>query len=82
MNVHGEPDVIASCPFGNDGLGIFVAIEVKRPGFKPEPIQEARMERWRRAGAIAFWTDTGVDVISRIVNQIQQRTMETFLPSS
>lgn len=47
----GVPDIIACIK------GRFVAIEVKQPGKKPEPIQEMFLESINKKGGIAFWTD-------------------------
>lgn len=47
----GVPDIIACIK------GRFVAIEVKRPGKKPEPIQEAFLESINKKGGLAFWSD-------------------------
>ena len=48
----GVPDIIACIK------GRFVAIEVKRTGKKPEPIQEAFLESINKKGGIAFWSDS------------------------
>lgn len=47
----GIPDIIACIK------GRFVAIEVKRPGEKPTPIQEAFLESIAKKGGVAFWSD-------------------------
>jgi Holliday junction resolvase len=47
----GQPDLIA-CLGGH-----FIAIECKQPGNKPTPQQLLRLAEWRRAGAVAFWSD-------------------------
>lgn len=79
-NLHGEPDILACCPFGSYGEGLFVAIEVKVPGEEPPPIQIAKLERWKRSGAIAFWTDSSESIVDRIMNGLQQRNITNFLP--
>lgn len=81
-NLHGQPDIFASCPFGDHGEGIAVLIEVKRPGEKPEPIQIATMDRWRKAGAIVFWADRAGATVDRIMNELQQRKVGEFLPTT
>lgn len=43
-----------------------MAIEVKVPGETPTDIQFAKLARWGRAGAIAFWVDTHEGVIDTI----------------
>jgi Holliday junction resolvase len=47
----GVPDIIACIN------GKFVAIEVKRPGQKPKPIQEVFLNTINKCGGIAFWAD-------------------------
>ena len=47
----GVPDIIACIK------GRFVAIEVKRPGQKPKPIQVAFLDAINKKGGIAFWSD-------------------------
>lgn len=47
----GVPDIIACIK------GRFVAIEVKRPGQKPKPIQVAFLEAINKKGGLAFWSD-------------------------
>ena len=47
----GVPDIIACIK------GRFVAIEVKRPGQKPKPIQEAFLDSINKKGGLAFWSD-------------------------
>jgi hypothetical protein len=79
-NLHGEPDIFACCPFGEHGEGIFIAIEVKRPGNSPDPIQHAKLSRWTRSGAVAFWTDRAEAIVDRIMNELQQRKVSEFLP--
>ena len=47
----GVPDIIACIK------GRFVAIEVKKPGQKPKPIQVAFLEAINKKGGLAFWSD-------------------------
>lgn len=47
----GVPDIIACIK------GKFVAIEVKRPGQKPKPIQVAFLDSINKKGGLAFWSD-------------------------
>ncbi len=42
----GTPDLLCV----SHGLAFF--LEVKQPGEKPRPIQQHRLDEWRRAGAI------------------------------
>ena len=58
----GVPDIIACIK------GRFVAIEVKRPGKKPEPIQEAFLESITKKGGLAFWSDN-LDKVKSIVKE-------------
>lgn len=37
--------------------GLYVSIELKIPGEKPEPLQDVNIRRVKNAGGIAFWTD-------------------------
>lgn len=41
-------------------------VEAKRPGEKPTPIQEARMDEIRAHGGIAFWCDSLEDFIEKL----------------
>lgn len=52
----GEPD-ITGCKDGKH-----FEIEVKRPGEVPTAIQEKRLLEWDDAGALAFWTDSLLEV--------------------
>lgn len=45
----GTPDVLACV------RGRMVAVEIKRPGERPEPAQVAQLRRWQNAGALAGW---------------------------
>lgn len=56
----GVPDIIA-CVNGR-----FVAIEVKRPGQKPKPIQYAFIDAINKAGGFAFWTDNLEEVKTKL----------------
>lgn len=58
----GVPDIIACIK------GRFVAIEVKRPGKKPEPIQEAFLESITKKGGLAFWADN-LDKVKSIIKE-------------
>lgn len=46
--------------------GRFVAIEVKRPGCKPTPLQSAFLESIRRTGGIAFVAFSVDDVVREL----------------
>jgi len=59
----GVPDIIACIK------GRFVAIEVKRPGQKPMPIQEAFLASIAKKGGLAFWTDNLKKVKDIIKNE-------------
>lgn len=47
----GVPDILACIK------GRFVAIEVKRPGEKPKPHQEAFIDAINKKDGLAFWSD-------------------------
>jgi len=55
----GVPDIVACLN------GAFIAIEVKREGKKPTPLQERRMDEIRKARGIALW-GTAEKVISEL----------------
>ena len=52
----GVPDIIACI------RGRFVAIEVKKTGQKPKPIQYAFIDAINGCGGLAFWADNLEDV--------------------
>lgn len=56
----GEPDLIGSYQ------GFAFAIECKTEGNSPTRLQVARLTEWRRAGAIAFWTDFPADALKQV----------------
>lgn len=48
----GFPDLIGCC------WGLFVAIEVKRPGERPTPLQASELRSWRLSGGqFVVWAD-------------------------
>lgn len=51
MGQSGVPDIV--CCYH----AMFIAIEVKRPGKAPTPIQERRMAEIKARGGIALWGD-------------------------
>jgi len=51
-NKSGAPDIVGCLQ------GHFIAIEVKRPGQKPRPLQLYQIEQIRRAGGVAFYADS------------------------
>ena len=60
----GVPDIIAC---SNEGK--FIGIEVKRPGQKPKPIQDAFLDAINKIGGVAFCA-TSVDDVK--VNLIER----------
>lgn len=56
----GWPDVVGA------HRGRFLALEVKRPGGKPTPLQVRELQRWERAGAIAAVV-TSVDEVRALL---------------
>jgi hypothetical protein len=61
--VVGTPDRL--CTY----RGLFLAIEVKKPGNKPTPAQSGKLQWWAQRGAIAFWADD-VDQVEAVLNEI------------
>lgn len=57
----GAPDILGALEGGR-----LLAIEVKRPGERPGPEQEAWLDRASRAGALAGWVDS-VDALARML---------------
>ena len=53
----GTPDILACLD------GRFLALEVKRPGGKPTPLQAAQLRRWQEAGALAAVVCSVADVV-------------------
>ena len=53
--LHGSPFAVAGDPdlFGSY-RGQAIAVEVKRPGENPTPLQQQRLHEWATAGALAF----------------------------
>lgn len=75
LNVHGSrympkgtPDLLACVG------GVFVAIEVKRPGEKPTELQQYRLERIEAAGGIAFCAHSVDEVAQRLAPIVQAGT--------
>jgi hypothetical protein len=54
----GNPDIVGC--IGSRA----VVIEVKRPGELPTLNQCAHLRKWDKAGALAFWTDSVVDAMT------------------
>lgn len=71
----GEPDIIASIPVMIDGslYGVTVVVECKQRGKKPTPLQYATLEKWKRSGAIAFWSDNPDEVVQIIQDELNAR---------
>ena len=67
----GIPDLIGCYPAkvedlvkaGVEEIGIFLAIEVKRPGRVPDKDQEEKIKEIKRAKGIGFWADSSHKVI-------------------
>jgi Holliday junction resolvase len=59
-NRAGTPDIIACLD------GKFIAIEVKRKGNKPTPLQLAKIEQIRASGGLAFVAYSKDDVINQL----------------
>lgn len=67
----GEPDIFCCMPYLN--IGITVVIEVKQPGKFPRELQMARIRRWAKSGAIAFWTSDPDEVLGIIGHELLAR---------
>lgn len=65
----GEPDLIGSFE------GFAFAIECKQSGKKPTPLQEARLQQWRAAGAIAFASDNPADSVFQLEDEVDARKL-------
>lgn len=61
----GVPDII--CCY----CGVFIGIEVKRPGQKPKPIQMAFLDAINKAGGIGFWADN-LDIVKEELGKIKK----------
>jgi len=59
----GLPDLIGVC------RGRALALEVKRPGGKPTPLQEHELGRWAAAGAVAAVV-TSVEDVKRLIGEV------------
>lgn len=74
LKYHGGPHSVAGHPDLYGSIqGCAVALEVKRPGGRPTALQSARLEEWRRAGAITgvvTSADEAIDIIRREVEWI------------
>lgn len=55
----GWPDRLFISPIGHT-----IFIEFKRPGYKPDPLQEFRLDQLRKRGIPAAWTDNTVEGIN------------------
>ena len=63
----GEPDLVGSYK------GYAVAIEVKQPGKHPTNLQMVRLSQWRKAGAIAFYTDFPAEALQKMQREQERR---------
>jgi len=61
----GEPDIDASVP-DLRGKHLHIKCEVKVPGEKPSPLQQHRLEEYRKRGYTAFWC-TSVEEFERAI---------------
>lgn len=53
--------------------GYYCALEIKRPGKEPTPIQYERMEQLREAGAIVGWFDSVEEAVEFIRQSIREK---------
>jgi Holliday junction resolvase len=63
----GEPDLVGCY------MGYAIAIECKQQGPKPTKLQEFRIREWKRAGAIAFWTDFPAEALRTVQTEANNR---------
>lgn len=66
----GVPDIIGCY------RSIFIALEVKRPGQKPTPLQEATHQEIREIGKGIVQVVTSVDEALAVVYAIERRRMQ------
>jgi hypothetical protein len=66
IKVHGDVFNIGQPDISGCISGRAVVIEVKRPGESPTENQRAHLRKWENAGALAFWTDSVVDAMSKL----------------
>lgn len=74
----GIPDIIGSFPvkYGNSihgVVGVFIAIEMKRPGYEPTEKQYRQLYEWRQSGAIAFYSSDPDEVVEIIRTELLAR---------
>lgn len=63
MGVAGDPD-ITGCLAGQH-----FEFEVKRPGGQPTPLQQRRIDDWRRAGAVVAFVHS-VEDVRRVLGEV------------
>ncbi len=68
----GTPDIIACVTSSEFLYGRFIAIEVKREGKEPKPLQQARIAAIEYAGGVPFW-GTAEKVITEMKNYKRMR---------
>lgn len=62
--ISGDPD-IHGCIRGRA-----FAFEVKRPGRRPTPLQEARLEEWRKAGALVAVLHSAAELDELLIREL------------
>ena len=67
FNQPGAPDILGVVPIN----GKLLAIEVKRPGWKPTTAQWEWLLKAQQDGAVAFWTDDLVGHVLRWLPKIK-----------
>lgn len=80
----GIPDIVGSFPvkYGSTVhgvVGVFIAIEMKRPGFEPTEKQYRQLYEWRQSGAIAFYSSDPDEIIGIIRAEAQARWLGTTI---
>ena len=60
----GVPDILAC-----SNQGKFIGIEVKRPGEKPKPIQQAFLDAINKLNGVAFYATSVEEVKQNLINK-------------
>src|SRR5690606_6579928 len=67
----GVPDIIGSYK------GRFIAFEVKRPGGKPTPLQEATHKKMREQGKALVFVVDSLDKVKKLLYTLDRRERQT-----
>lgn len=72
----GDPDLIVCFK------GLYIGIEVKRPGQKPTELQAEKLLTVYNAGGIAFYAQCVTDVIDHLFNGATDKLVQTWYKKS